>query len=64
MIKFTPEMLRQLADDIERNKKYRNKCGYVNLTIEEKPNGKHTAQFEQPSVYAECFSTFFRYEEN
>lgn len=64
MLKFTPEMLRKLADDIERNKKYHNMCGYVQLTVMEKPNGKRTAQFEQPCMYAECFSTYYRYEDD
>ncbi len=63
MIKFTPEMLRKLADDIEHNHKYHNKCNYVELSIKHHANGKEYAEFEQPCVYAECFSTFHRFDE-
>lgn len=64
MIKFTPDMLRRLADDIEKNNKYHNKRGYVELTIKEHPSGKQYAEFEQPCIYAECFGTFYRYEDD
>lgn len=63
MIKLTADDLRQLADRIENREKYGNMCGVVYLTIKEHPNGRKYAQFEQPCQYAECFSTFYRYEE-
>lgn len=63
MIRFTSEDLRRLADRIDNGEKYGSMCGVVYLTVEEHPNGRRFAEFEQPCQYAECNSTFYRFEE-
>lgn len=63
MIKFTSEDLRRLADQIDNREKYHDGRGVVYLTIKEHPNGKRFAEFEQPSGFSECLSTFYRFEE-
>lgn len=63
MIRFTSEDLRRLADAIDNREKYDNMCGVVYLSIEEYPNGRRFAEFEQPCAYAECNSYFYRFKE-
>lgn len=62
-IRFTSEDLRRLADSIDNREKFGNMCGVVYLTIEQHPNGRKFAQFEQPCGYAECNSTIYTFEE-
>lgn len=63
MIKFTPEILRILADTIEQRSKYDSMCGAVYLTVETNGTGKEVATFEQPCQYKECNSYFYRFSE-
>lgn len=62
-IKFTSKDLRRLADAIDNREKYDNMKGVVYLTIKAYPNGRKFAEFEQPCVYAECSSNFYRFKE-
>jgi len=62
-IKFTSEDLRRLADIMDNNTKYDNMCGVAYLSIKEYPNGRQYAEFEQPCSYADCNSSYYRFEE-
>ena len=64
IITFTSDDLRKLADKMDDREKYDNMCGRVILTVGEYPNGRKYAQFEQPCQYAECFSTFYTFDEH
>lgn len=63
-VTFTSDQLRELADKMDDREKYDNMCSWVFLTIGEYPNGRKYAQFEQPCQYAECFSTFYTFDEH
>lgn len=62
MLIFTSEELRELADRIDNIKKYHCGQGYVSVSIGSHSNGRKYIEFEQPSIYAECNSTYFRYD--
>jgi hypothetical protein len=60
MLMFTPEELRRLADQIENEHKYYNGENYVLLTVEKLLSGADQAEFEQPCIYRECSSRYYR----
>lgn len=64
MIKITSDDLRYIADMIDCRSVYDNMCGAVYLSIEKQSNGKSVAVFEQPCVYKECNSYFYRIGED
>lgn len=63
MITMTAKQLRDLADRVDNEVKHGNGAGFVSVSIKGWPNGRKYLEFEQPCVYAECFSTFYRYDE-
>jgi len=62
VIRMTAQELRELADKIDNTKKYHCGSGYVIIDVGTHPNGRRFAEFEQPSIYAECNGTYYRYD--
>nr|WP_320145689.1 hypothetical protein [uncultured Anaeromusa sp.] len=59
-VRISLTQLQEMVDRIEYQSKHGMK-GTVLVSIQKHPNGEEYVEFEQESVYAECFSSFHRF---
>lgn len=61
-IRISVDQLREMVERMENEQRYHNMCGIVYATIQHHPNGNPILEFEQPCSYADCNSTFYRFD--
>ena len=61
-IKITIEELERMVERLKNKAEYGNMESYVIVTEEQHPNGRKYIQFEQPCYYAECNSSYERFD--
>lgn len=61
-VKMTVEQLESLVSRVKNQVEYGDMNSYVLVSVGEHPNGCKFIEFEQPCVYAECNSSYHRYD--
>lgn len=61
-IKITIEELERMVERLKNKAAHGNMESYVIVTAEQHPNGIKYIQFEQPCCYAECNSSYERFD--
>lgn len=61
-VKITLEELERMVRRLKNEAEYGDMESYVIVTEERHPNGRRYIQFEQPCYYAECNSSYERFE--
>jgi hypothetical protein len=61
-IKITIEELERMVERLKNKAEHGNMESYVIVTEEQHPNGRKYIQFEQPCYYAECNSSYERFD--
>lgn len=60
--RLTLEQLKLLVNRLENRTKHGDMQPVVTVSIGKHPNGSEYLEFEQPCYYAECNSTYYRYD--
>ena len=61
--RISVEELRRMVDMIENQQKYHSMTGVAYVSVKHHPNGRPILEFEQTCGYAECSSTFYRFDQ-
>ena len=61
-LQITIDELERMVERLKNKAEYGNMKSYVIVTEEQYPNGSKYLQFEQPCYYAECNSSYERFD--